>query len=66
NERIRSGRVFDEFVDFDRALRDPYDLRRLRGQFDSGDHLHPSDAGFRRMAEAFNLSQLKGSAAAQL
>ncbi|MGW6527252.1 SGNH/GDSL hydrolase family protein [Streptomyces venezuelae] len=66
NEQIRSGRVFDEFVDFDRALRDPYDPRKLRARYDSGDHLHPSDAGFRRMAETFNLSHLKGSAAAEL
>ncbi|MET8689068.1 SGNH/GDSL hydrolase family protein [Streptomyces sp. NPDC004732] len=66
NEEIRSGRVFDEFVDFDRALRDPYDPRKLRERYDSGDHLHPSDAGFRRMAETFNLSHLKGSAAAEL
>ncbi|MFD4631332.1 SGNH/GDSL hydrolase family protein [Streptomyces sp. NPDC058284] len=63
NARIRSGEVFDEFVDFDRALRDPYDPRRLRARFDSGDHLHPSDAGFRRMAEVFDLAGLKGSAA---
>ncbi|MFH8606614.1 SGNH/GDSL hydrolase family protein [Streptomyces sp. NPDC018029] len=66
NAEIRSGKVFDEVVDFDRALRDPYDPRRLRKQYDSGDHLHPSDAGFRRMAETFNLSDLKGSAAAEL
>ncbi|MEU4794438.1 SGNH/GDSL hydrolase family protein [Streptomyces sp. NPDC023327] len=66
NERIRSGTVFDETVDFDRALRDPYDPRRLRARYDSGDHLHPSDAGYREMAESFDLSSLKGSAAAQL
>ncbi|MEU6992475.1 SGNH/GDSL hydrolase family protein [Streptomyces sp. NPDC046465] len=66
NAQIRSGGVFDEFVDFDRALQDPYDPRKLRGQYDSGDHLHPSDAGYHRMAEAFNLSHLRGSAAAAL
>ncbi|AZM53477.1 SGNH hydrolase [Streptomyces sp. WAC 01529] len=66
NEQIRSGKVFDEVVDFDRALRDPYDPRKLRERYDSGDHLHPSDAGFRKMAETFNLAHLKGSAAAEL
>ncbi|MGW6059849.1 SGNH/GDSL hydrolase family protein [Streptomyces sp. NPDC055189] len=66
NEQIRDGKVFDEFVDFDRALRDPYDPRKLRSQYDSGDHLHPSDEGYRRMAETFNLTQLRGSAAAEL
>lgn len=66
NEQIRQGNVFDEFVDFDRALRDPYDPRKLRAQYDSGDHLHPSDAGYRKMAETFNLAHLRGSAAAEL
>ncbi|GGV31527.1 SGNH hydrolase [Streptomyces longisporoflavus] len=66
NEQIRDGKVFDEFVDFDRALRDPYDPRKLRGQYDSGDHLHPSDEGYRKMAETFNLTSLRGSAAAEL
>ncbi|WP_369217396.1 SGNH/GDSL hydrolase family protein [Streptomyces flavofungini] len=66
NEQIRSGKVFDDFVDFDRALRDPYDPRSLRAPYDSGDHLHPSDAGYRKMAQTFNLSHLKGSAAAEL
>ncbi|WP_447037699.1 SGNH/GDSL hydrolase family protein [Streptomyces sp. DSM 118878] len=66
NEQIRSGEVFDDFVDFDRALRDPYDPRSLRAQYDSGDHLHPSDAGYRKMAQTFDLSLLKGSTAAEL
>ncbi|MER5176918.1 SGNH/GDSL hydrolase family protein [Streptomyces sp. NPDC002896] len=66
NAQIRSGRVFDEFVDFDKALQDPYNPRRLRPEYDSGDHLHPSDAGYRRMAETFNLAHLKGSAPAEL
>ncbi|MFJ2773350.1 SGNH/GDSL hydrolase family protein [Streptomyces sp. NPDC087300] len=66
NQQIRSGQVFDDYVDFDKALRDGYDPRKLRTQYDSGDHLHPSDAGYRRMAETFNLSHLKGSAAAEL
>jgi lysophospholipase L1-like esterase len=66
NEQIRDGKVFDEFVDFDRALRDPYDPRKLRGEYDSGDHLHPSDSGYRKMAETFNLTHLRGSAAAEL
>ncbi|MGW3284444.1 SGNH/GDSL hydrolase family protein [Streptomyces sp. NPDC001002] len=66
NAMIRSGRVFDAVVDFDRALRDPYDPRRLRSDYDSGDHLHPSDEGYARMAAAFDLDDLKGSAPAEL
>ncbi len=66
NAEIRAGRVFDAVADFDQALRDPYDPRRLKSEYDSGDHLHPSDAGFTRMADAFDLDSLKGSAPAEL
>ncbi|MFD8740123.1 SGNH/GDSL hydrolase family protein [Streptomyces sp. NPDC059618] len=66
NAEIRAGRVYDAYVDFDVALRDPYDSRRLRPDYDSGDHLHPSDKGFRRMAEVFDLKALKGSVPADL
>ncbi|PSM43735.1 SGNH hydrolase [Streptomyces dioscori] len=66
NAQIRSGKVFDDYVDFDKALRDPYNPRRLRSDYDSGDHLHPSDKGYKRMAEIFDVSTLKGSAPAQL
>ncbi|MGW4547697.1 SGNH/GDSL hydrolase family protein [Streptomyces violaceorubidus] len=60
NEEIRSGRVFDTVVDFDKALRDPYDPRRLRSEYDSGDHLHPSDKGYARMGRTLDLDTLKG------
>ncbi|MEU0388548.1 SGNH/GDSL hydrolase family protein [Streptomyces chartreusis] len=66
NAEIRAGRVFDAVVDFDKALRDPYDPRRLRSDYDSGDHLHPSDSGYARMAEAFDLESLQGSVPAEL
>ncbi|MFJ1974679.1 SGNH/GDSL hydrolase family protein [Streptomyces sp. NPDC087903] len=66
NAEIRAGRVYDAVVDFDQALRDPYDPRRLRSDYDSGDHLHPSDKGYRRMAEEFDLDDLKGTAPAKL
>jgi lysophospholipase L1-like esterase len=66
NARIRSGEVYDAVVDFDKALRDPYDPRRLRPDYDSGDHLHPSDEGYAQMAEVFDLHSLKGAAPAQL
>ncbi|MFC7985289.1 GDSL-type esterase/lipase family protein [Streptomyces sp. NPDC057336] len=66
NEEIRSGRVFDAVVDFDKALRDPYDPRRLRSHYDSGDHLHPSDEGYERMGRVLDLDDLKGAAPVQL
>ncbi|WP_372351512.1 SGNH/GDSL hydrolase family protein [Streptomyces sp. KL116D] len=66
NEQIRGGKVFDSYVDFDKALRDPYNPRKLLPQYDSGDHLHPSDAGYRRMAQRFDVSALRGSTGAEL
>ncbi|MEU5315909.1 SGNH/GDSL hydrolase family protein [Streptomyces sp. NPDC021056] len=66
NAEIRDGKVYDAVVDFDEALRDPYNPRRLRSDYDSGDRLHPSDKGYARMAEAFDLEDLKGSAPAEL
>jgi lysophospholipase L1-like esterase len=43
-------------VDFDKATRDPSDPRRLAPNLDSGDHLHPSDAGYKAMADAIDLA----------
>ncbi|MEU0184377.1 SGNH/GDSL hydrolase family protein [Streptomyces sp. NPDC006207] len=66
NAAIRAGTVFDEVIDFDRALRDPGRPSALLPAYDSGDHLHPSDAGYLRMAETVELSLLKGGAAAKV
>ena len=52
NRFIRQRRPGDGVVDFDAALRDPAAPDRLRADYDSGDHLHPSAAGYRRMAHA--------------
>lgn len=52
NTWIRKAGEFDGFVDFDRVLRDPAVPAKLLGSFDSGDHLHPNDAGYRAMANA--------------
>lgn len=51
NQWIRDGGEFDAVVDFDRALRDPARPARLLPRFDSGDHLHPGDAGYEVMAK---------------
>lgn len=66
NTAIRSGTVYDAVVDFDKALRDPYDPRRFASEYDSGDHLHPSDRGYRKMAATIDLADLKGAVPAQL
>jgi lysophospholipase L1-like esterase len=61
NQWIRSSGGFDAVVDFDRALRDPKDPDRLAAGYDSGDHLHPSDAGYIAMSKAFQLSLFSSS-----
>jgi lysophospholipase L1-like esterase len=58
NGWIRTSGLFDAVVDFDQVLRDPARPRRLRAEFDSGDHLHPGDAGYRAMAEAIDLTSI--------
>jgi len=62
NAWIRSAGVFDAVVDFDAVLRDPAHPRRMRGDYDSGDHLHPGDAGYRAMAGAIDIATMLGRA----
>jgi lysophospholipase L1-like esterase len=56
NTWIRTGGEFDGVIDFDQAARDPADPLVYRPEFDSGDHLHPNDAGYQAMANAIDLS----------
>jgi len=56
NQWIRTSGAFDEMIDFDAAVRDPNSPMRLLPAFDSGDHGHLSDAGYKAMAEAIDLS----------
>lgn len=51
NAWIRTSGGFDGVVDFDIALRDPAQPARLLPAYDSGDHLHPNDLGYQRMAD---------------
>lgn len=45
NDWIRSSGEFDAVIDFDEVLRDPSHLTQLLPAYDSGDHLHPNNAG---------------------
>jgi len=45
NDWIRSSGEFDGVVDLDAVLRDPSHPTQLLPGFDSGDHLHPNNAG---------------------
>jgi lysophospholipase L1-like esterase len=57
NAFIRSG-AFDGVIDFDELVRDPQNPRHIKAEFDSGDHLHPNDAGYKAMADAIDLGML--------
>ncbi|TIK68576.1 SGNH/GDSL hydrolase family protein [Stenotrophomonas maltophilia] len=60
NAWLRTDSPFDAVIDLDAALRDPADPSRMAVAYDSGDHLHPGDAGNRAMAEAVDLEILLG------
>ncbi|HZZ39557.1 MAG TPA: SGNH/GDSL hydrolase family protein [Acidobacteriaceae bacterium] len=55
NAWIRTPGHFDAVVDFDKVIRDPEHPQRMLAKYDSGDHLHPSVAGYRAMADAIPL-----------
>ncbi len=56
NQWIRAPGHFDAVIDFDKVMRDPAHPDRLLPAYDSGDHLHPSAAGYRAMADAIPLA----------
>lgn len=56
NQWIRTSRAFDGVVDFDKVLRDPAQPNRLLPAYNSGDGVHPNDAGYLVMANAIDLS----------
>lgn len=60
NRWIKTSCAFDGVIDFAKVLADPKDPTMLNPVYDSGDHLHPNDAGYQAMASAINLSQLLG------
>ena len=54
NEWIRTSGAFDGVIDFEQAVRDPKHPTRYLGADQSGDSLHPNDAGYRAMSEAID------------
>ena len=59
NEWIRTSKAYDGVIDLDLAVRDPNHPTRFLAQYDSGDHTHPSDAGYEAMANAIDLQLFK-------
>jgi len=62
NRWIRSSGAFDAVADFDEVLRDPSDPAELLPAYDSGDHLHPNDAGYQAIADSIDTWVLAGLA----
>ncbi|MGW5734155.1 MULTISPECIES: SGNH/GDSL hydrolase family protein [Streptomyces] len=58
NDYLRDGDAFDAVLDFDAVLRDPANPSRMLPAYDSGDHLHPGDAGLAAIAESVDLRKL--------
>ena len=56
NDWIRHGGEFDGVVDFDELTRDPTHPEVILPAYDSGDHLHPNDAGYQAMGDAIRLA----------
>jgi lysophospholipase L1-like esterase len=59
NDWIRTSGAYDGVVDFDKVIRDPAAPTKFMPQYDSGDHLHPNDAGYKAMGDAVDLALLK-------
>jgi lysophospholipase L1-like esterase len=59
NAWIRTSGEYDGVFDFDQILRDPNSPARLLPLFDSGDHGHPTDAGYSALAGMIDLKLFK-------
>ena len=55
NGWMRTSGVFDGVVDFDKITQDPANPTKFNPAYDSGDHLHPNDAGYKAMADGIDL-----------
>ncbi len=55
NTWVRTSHQLDGFIDFDKAARDPSNPAVFNASADSGDHLHPRDAGYKSMGDAIDL-----------
>ncbi|MGE3706351.1 MAG: SGNH/GDSL hydrolase family protein [Vicinamibacterales bacterium] len=61
NQWIRTSGAYDGVIDFDAAVRDPKQPTKILEWYDSGDHLHPNDAGYEAMAAAIDLKIFAGT-----
>jgi lysophospholipase L1-like esterase len=59
NAWIRRSESFDGVIDFDKMTRDPNNPNQFNPAYDSGDHLHPNDAGYKAMGNGIDLTLFK-------
>lgn len=55
NNWLRTSKVYDGVIDFEAVVRDPQNPTKILPLYDSGDHLHPNDAGYLAMGNAIDL-----------
>ena len=55
NQFIRTGNAYDGVLDFDQVVRDPSNPSQILPAYDSGDHIHPNDAGYQAIAQSIDL-----------
>jgi len=56
NTWIRTSKAYDGVIDFDAVIRDPAQPTKFLPAFNSGNNLHPNDAGYKAMGEAVDLA----------
>lgn len=56
NNWIRTSGQFDAVIDLDAAVKNPSDQTKLLSTYDSGDHLHLSAAGYKKVADAIDIN----------
>jgi lysophospholipase L1-like esterase len=56
NRWIRTSGVFDAVFDFDKIEQDPEKPKQFKAGYNTTDHLHPNDTGYKAMADSVDLA----------
>ncbi|MGC4235057.1 MAG: GDSL-type esterase/lipase family protein, partial [Niabella sp.] len=56
NEWIRTTNKFDGVIDFDKAMRNPDDIKKILPNLHDNDWLHPNEAGYKKMGDFIDLN----------
>jgi lysophospholipase L1-like esterase len=55
NDWMRTSKAFDAVIDLDAVMKDPANPKKMKADLQSGDWLHPNDAGYKLMADSIDL-----------